>query len=124
MRISDWSSDVCSSDLADAGRVRPGSEIEIVSGDRRSVARVDFVSPILDEATRLATAIAAIDNRSGQWRVWDPVTASNRLPGGGAGSVLVPQKAIQPADGGPTVLMRTDPGFNATPAHIVSTHLL
>src|SRR3546814_4576953 len=70
LRISDWSSDVCSSDLvvsrsvtlgqtvagdaelfrvanlsrvsvtvalspADAGKVRPGSEIEIVSGDRR-----------------------------------------------------------------------------------------
>src|SRR3546814_1012689 len=107
MRISDWSSDVCSSDLvsaagggggalnriainaplsgqvvarsvtlgqtvaadaelfrvanlgrvavtlalspADAGKVRPGSQIEILAGDRRSVARVDFVSPILDE---------------------------------------------------------------------------
>src|SRR3546814_3916992 len=84
---------------ADAGRVRPGSEIEIVSGDRRSVARVDFVSPILDEATRLATVIAVIDNRSGQWRVGEPVTASIRLPGGGAGSVLVPQNAIQTVEG-------------------------
>ncbi|HEY9579480.1 MAG TPA: efflux RND transporter periplasmic adaptor subunit [Rhizorhapis sp.] len=100
---------------ADAGRVRPGSEIEIVSGDRRSVARVDFVSPILDEATRLATVIAVIDNRSGQWRVGEPVTASIRLPGGGAGSVLVPQNAIQTVEGRPTVFVRTDHGFKATP---------
>src|SRR3546814_13194230 len=93
MRISDWSSDVCSSDLlfrvanlgrvavtlalspADAGKVRPGSQIEILAGDRRSVARVDFVSPILDETTRLASVIAVIDNRAGQWRVGEPVTA-------------------------------------------------
>src|SRR3546814_12059850 len=60
---------------------------------------VDFVSPILDEATRLATVIAVIDNRSGQWRVGEPVTASIRLPGGGAGSVLVPQNAIQTVEG-------------------------
>src|SRR3546814_9631662 len=61
---------------ADAGKVRPGSQIEILAGDRRSVARVDFVSPILDETTRLASVIAVIDNRAGQWRVGEPVTAA------------------------------------------------
>lgn len=100
---------------ADAGKVRPGSQIEIVAGDRRSVARVDFVSPILDETTRLATVIAVIDNRSGQWRVGEPVTASIQLPDGGAGSVLVPQSAIQTVEGRPTVFVRTDHGFQATP---------
>jgi len=100
---------------ADAGKVRPGSEIEIVSGDRRSIAKVDFVSPILDEATRLATAIAVIDNRSGQWRVGEPVTASVRLAGdtSGAASVLVPQNAVQTVEGRPTVFVRTDHGFQA-----------
>lgn len=105
---------------ADAGKVRPGSEIEIVSGDRRSVARVDFVSPILDEATRLATVIAVIDNSSGQWRVGEPVTASIRLPGGGAGSVLIPQNAVQTVEGRTTVFVRTDHGFKATPVTLGS----
>ncbi|KPL69851.1 hemolysin D [Erythrobacter sp. SG61-1L] len=100
---------------ADAGKVRPGSEIEIVAGDRKTVARVDFVSPILNETTRLATVIAVIDNRSGQWRVGEPVTASIQLPGGGAGSVLVPQSAIQTVEGRPTVFVRTDHGFKAVP---------
>ena len=102
---------------ADAGRVRPGSDIEVVAGERRSVARVDFVSPILDEATRLATVIAVIDNRLGQWRVGEPVTASIRLAGGdaGAGSVLVPQSAVQTVEGRQMVFVRTEHGFRATP---------
>src|SRR3546814_9723978 len=86
MRISDWSSDVCSSDL-------------ILAGDRRSVARVDFVSPILDETTRLASVIAVIDNRAGQWRVGEPVTAAIQLAGSGPASLLVPQSAVQTVEG-------------------------
>jgi cobalt-zinc-cadmium efflux system membrane fusion protein len=102
---------------ADASKVRPGSEIEIVAGDRKSLARVDFVSPILDETTRLASVIAVIDNRAGQWRVGEPVTASIRLSGssGGAGSVLVPANAVQTVEGRPTVFVRTATGFKATP---------
>ena len=105
---------------ADAGKVRPGSEIEIVSGDRRSAAKVDFVSPILDETTRLVTVIAIVDNRAGQWRVGEPVTASIRLPGGNAGSVLVPQSAVQTVEGRPTVFVRTEHGFQATPVTLGS----
>ena len=116
---------------ADAGKVAPGSAIEIASGDRRSAGRIDFVSPILDETTRLVTAIALIDNRSGQWRVGEPVTASIRLAGTGAGAdaILVPHGAIQTVDGRPTVFVRTDHGFKAVPvtlgaqsgAHVVVT---
>src|SRR3546814_11664869 len=108
MRISDWSSDVCSSDLADAGKVRTGSQIEILAGDRRSVARVDFVSPILDETTRLASVIAVIDNRAGQWRVGKPVTAAIQLAGSGPASLPVPQCAVKSVEGRYTVVLRTD----------------
>ena len=102
---------------ADAGRVRPGSEIEITAGDRQSVGKVSFVSPILDETTRLAAVIAVIDNRAGQWRVGEPVTASIRLTGGdaGTGSVFVPQSAVQTVEGRQVVFMRTDHGFKAVP---------
>ena len=101
---------------SDAGKVRPGAAIEIVSGDRRSAATVDFVSPILDETTRLVTVIAVIDNRSGQWRVGEPVTASVGLTNSGesGGSILIPQGAVQTVEGRPTVFVRTDHGFKAT----------
>lgn len=118
-RVADLSSVAVTLALspADAGRVGPGSEIEIIAGPRRSVARVSFVSPVLDETTRLATVIAVIDNRAGQWRVGEPVTASIRLAGGdaGAGSVLVPQSAVQTVEGRKVVFVRTDHGFRATP---------
>lgn len=102
---------------ADAAKVRPGAAIEIVAGERRSLARIDFVSPILDEATRLVTVIAVIDNQAGRWRVGEPVTVAIRLPDAdpGAGSVRVPQRAVQTVAGRPTVFVRTDRGFRATP---------
>ncbi len=98
---------------ADAGKVRPGAAMEIVSGDRKTSARVNFVSPVLDETTRLVTVIASIDNRAGQWRVGEPVTASIELSGGGASSVLVPQSAVQTVEGRPIVFARTAHGFRA-----------
>ena len=102
---------------ADAGKVRPGSAIEITAGDRRSIARVSFVSPVLDEATRLATVIAIVENRNQQWLVGEPVTASIRLALGnaGGGSISVPQNAVQTVEGRPVVFVRTDHGFKATP---------
>jgi len=116
-RVADLSSVGVSLSLspADAGKVAPGSAIEILSGDRKSAAQVDFISPVLDEATRLVTAIAIIDNRAGQWRVGEPVTASIRLRGANANSILVPHGAIQTIKGRPTVFVRTDHGFKATP---------
>ena len=99
----------------DAGRVRPGSTIEVTAGDRRSSGRVSFVSPILDEATRLVAVIAMIDNRAGRWRVGEPVTASIALPTSDPGGVvLVPAAAIQTVEGRPTVFVMTDHGFRAT----------
>lgn len=100
----------------DAGRVRPGAGIEVVSGDRHSVGRVDFVSPVLDETTRLVNVIAVIDNRNGQWRVGEAVTASVRLPGAtDGGSILVPQRAIQTVEGRPSVFVRNEEGFQVVP---------
>ncbi len=100
----------------DAARVRAGSDVDIVAGDRRSAARIDFISPILDDQTRLVTVIARMDNRAGQWRVGEPVTAQIRVPpAGGSSSVLVPQAAIQTVEGRPTVFVRTDHGFRAVP---------
>jgi cobalt-zinc-cadmium efflux system membrane fusion protein len=108
---------------ADAGEVRPGAEIEIVSGARRSAARIDFVSPVLDETTRLVSVIAVIDNRGGQWRVGESVTASIALQTGdiAGASVLVPQSAVQTVEGRPTVFVRTVNGFKAMPVTLGAT---
>lgn len=108
---------------ADASKVRPGTSIDIRSGDRRSAARVEFISPILNASTGLATVIAGIDNRAGQWRVGEPVTAVVHLSGDHDDSaLLVPQTAVQTVAGQPTVFVRTDHGFQATPVALGATN--
>lgn len=102
---------------ADAGRVRPRSTVEITAPGRRATARVSFVSPILDETTRQVPVIALVDNRAGQWRVGEPVTAAIRLPGN-AGSVTVPAGAVQTVENRQVVFVRTPTGFTATPVGI------
>ncbi len=108
---------------SDAARVRPGSGIEIMAGDRKSAARVSFMSPVLDQGTRLVTVIAIIDNSAAQWRVGEPVTASIRLAAEGApsSSLLVPQSALQTVEGRQVVFVRTDHGFKATPVTLGAT---
>src|SRR3546814_19723865 len=89
MRISDWSSDVCSSDL---------------------------VSPALDPQTRLVPALATLDNRGGEWRVGEPVTAAVQLTGSGRSrAIRVPTTAVQSFQGKSVVFLRTPTRFQATP---------
>jgi len=103
---------------ADAGLVRPGSTVSISAGGRRSTARVSFVSPILDETTRQVPVIAIVDNRGGQWRVGEAVTAAIQLSGAGSGTVTVPAAAVQSIDNRSVVFVRRPTGFAATPVVI------
>lgn len=98
---------------ADAGQVSPGVPVEVSASGRRAVARVKFVSPVLDPATRQVTVIAMVDNRDGAWRVGEPVTAAVRLASGNSVAVSVPTIAVQTVEGRPTVFVRTPTGFRA-----------
>lgn len=100
---------------ADAGRVRTGAAVEVKAAGRSGQARVSFVSPALDPQTRLVPVIATIDNRSGLWRVGEPVSAAIQLTGSGDGVVRVPLTAVQTVDGKSVVFVRTDRGFKAAP---------
>lgn len=60
---------------ADAGRIRVGTPVEVRSGARTATARVHFVSPVLDAATRLVPAVALLENGGGVWRPGERVTA-------------------------------------------------
>lgn len=116
-RISDLSRVAVTVSLSptDAAQVRVGTAVEISSGGRRSAARVSFVSPVLDESTRLVTVIALIDNRSGQWRVGEPVTALIAMPGARGDAVTIPTSAVQTVENRQTVFVRTSSGFRAQP---------
>ncbi len=100
---------------ADAGRVRPGMTVQVTAPGRSQTARIGSVSPALDAATRQVPAIATLDNRDGQWRAGEPVTASIQLPGASDGTIRVPSTAVQTVAGKTVVFVRTDGGFRAVP---------
>jgi cobalt-zinc-cadmium efflux system membrane fusion protein len=107
---------------ADAGRVKPGARVEVTSAGRRQEGRVTFVSPILDETTRLVPVIATIDNAGGLWRVGENVGVSVLLPASGDRSVAVPSAAVQMIGDRPHVFVRTASGFRATPVTLGRTN--
>lgn len=100
---------------ADAGRIRPGTRVEVTAAGRRQEGRVSFVSPALDESTRLVQVIATLDNGGGTWRVGEPVTASFMLPATGDRGIAVPSTAVQSVENRTVVFVRTPTGFRAVP---------
>ena len=100
---------------ADAGRVRPGTRVEVTSAGRRQEGRVTFVSPVLDETTKLVQVLATLDNGGGTWRVGEPVTASILLPSTNDRSIAVPSTAVQSVENKTVVFVRTPTGFKVMP---------
>ncbi len=106
----------------DAGRVAPGHIVTVTAPGRSASARIGFVSPALDPATRQVPVIATLDNRAGQWRVGETVSAAVQLgsssgggSAGGGSAIRVPTTAVQTVEGRTTVFVRTTAGFKATP---------
>ena len=104
---------------ADAGRIAVGMPIDVRSGERSTTARIHFVSPVLDQTTRLVPAVALLDNANGLWRPGEPVTATIQV-GATTGAVSVPDGAIQTVEGRTNVFVRTSDGFRAVPVTVMS----
>ena len=103
---------------ADAGKLRVGTPVEVRAGERRGQARIRFVSPVLDQTTRLVPAVALLDNR-GDWRPGEPVTVTIRT-GAASGAISVPEGALQTVEGRTIVFVRTKEGFRAVPVAVVT----
>lgn len=104
---------------ADAGRVRVGTPVEVRSGARTTTARIRFLSPVLDSATRLVPAVALLENGGGIWRPGESVTAILQVGASGE-AVSIPASAIQTVEGRTSVFARTKDGFQAVPVTVTS----
>lgn len=100
---------------ADAGRIAPGTRVEVSASGRRQEGRVTFVSPVLDEHTKLVQVLASLSNLGATWRVGEPVTASLLLPATTDGGIAVPSTAVQTIENKSVVFARTSTGFKAIP---------
>jgi len=106
----------------DAGRVKPGARVEVTAPGRRQEGRVTFVSPVLDETTRLVPVIATLDNAGSTWRVGETVNVSILVPAGGDRTVAVPSAAVQMIEDKSFVFVRTPTGFRAMPVTLGRTN--
>ncbi|MET0270672.1 MAG: efflux RND transporter periplasmic adaptor subunit [Sphingomonas sp.] len=106
----------------DAGRVKPGARVEVTAAGRRQEGRVTFISPILDETTRLVPVIATLDNSAAMWRVGETVNISILVPATGDRTVAVPSAAVQMIEDKPFVFVRNESGFRAAPVTLGRTN--
>jgi cobalt-zinc-cadmium efflux system membrane fusion protein len=84
--------------------------IRAIGIEGETLARVIFVSPLLDRETRNARVIATMPNGDHRWKPGTFVTAEIPL-GGAAAKVLVSKRALQTSRGKPMVFVRTTDGF-------------
>ena len=92
--------------------VKKGQGIRIVFGKGvpDALGVIDYVSPVLDESTRTATARVVLPNEEGHWRPGAFVTGYARL-GDEPVKVLVPKTAVLTLDGQSVIFVKTDKGF-------------
>lgn len=96
-------------------QVRVGQPVVITasSGDLETTGTVTYITPVVDQATRTASARVVVANETGTWRPGLFVTATILSPV--AAPVVIPKRAIQTFDGKPTVFVVAGDRFEPRP---------
>src|SRR5262249_470076 len=79
---------------ADLFFAKEGQEVRVRSDGLEATAKIVALSPVIDPDTRSAKAIAELDNKSGEWRLGDYVSA-RLIAGTQEVNLLVPLDAVQ-----------------------------
>ena len=97
--------------VGDKTTVKAGSRDETVSG------KISYVTPVVDEHTRTATARMVVDNPDGYWRPGMFVMAEIRI-GEFPAEIVVPSSAVHTLDGQSVVFVEEHGGFEPRPVDI------
>lgn len=97
---------------SDLPQIREGQTVTIsASGtEKRSQGQIVFTSPLLNQETRSARVIAAVENKDFSWRPGSFVTAEVAVDEQRV-ELRVPRTALQTISGEKVVFVRTDHGF-------------
>lgn len=99
----------------DVDAIKIGQKVKLVSPSGKiAETEILFVNPMIDEETRTAKAIAALDNTQGFWAPGSFVN-SKIIVENIAVSLSVPKEAVQEIDGEPIVFIPTTDGFEIRP---------
>lgn len=101
--------------------VRVGQRVVIrSSGDGRETAgAISYITPVVDQATRSATARIVIPNEGGEWRPGLFVTVTILRPA--PAPVVIPKRAIQRFEGKPVVFVAAGDRFAPRPVTVGRT---
>ena len=96
-------------------QVRVGQPVVITagSGDLETTGTVTYITPVVDQATRTASARVVVSNEAGTWRPGLFVTAAVLSPVPAA--IVIPKRAIQTFDGKPAVFVVAGDRFEPRP---------
>jgi cobalt-zinc-cadmium efflux system membrane fusion protein len=105
----------------DLTRIWPGQPARISAGHDLPEANgvVSYVTPVLDEATRTATARIELDNPDGFWRPGMFATAEVTVERSEV-EIAVPVTALHSLNGETVVFVQREEGFRSTPVEIGS----
>lgn len=96
----------------DLSGIREGQQVAVSVSSNKSASQgsIVFISPMLNQETRSARVIAAIDNKDMAWRPGSYVTAQVSIEEQPV-DVRVPRAALQTIKGEQVVFVRTSEGF-------------
>jgi cobalt-zinc-cadmium efflux system membrane fusion protein len=95
----------------DLPSIKEGQRVTL-EGTDTSPGTIIFTSPVLNQDTRSARVIAAVDNRDGAWRPGSFVTADVSTSEAKA-DLVIPMTALQTIEGKSRVFVRTPDGFES-----------
>ncbi|MBA4132843.1 MAG: efflux RND transporter periplasmic adaptor subunit [Hyphomicrobium sp.] len=93
---------------------KQGQTVRVQSGTRQASGAIIALSPVIDQETRSAKAIAEVDNASGTWKPGDYVDA-RLIASEQEVDILIPAGAIQTVKGSKVVFVSESGGFRVRP---------
>lgn len=102
----------------DLAAIRPGQEVTITADQGlETIGRIEYVSPVVGEATRTATARVVLENPDGLWKpglfIQGHVQTDELVA-----DVVVPRTALQTMDGRTIVFVQTPGEFEPRPVEV------
>jgi len=100
----------------DLSRLNEGAKVNLTSdnGETITQSQIAFISPMVDQSSRTATARVIVDNADGRLRPGSFIRAKIEL-GEGETLVRVPINAVQTVNATPSIFIPTEDGFVPTP---------
>lgn len=103
----------------DLNKIKVGQKVSVTVGfqDEVEAGTISYVSPVVDEATRTATARVILNNASGKWRPGMFVNAKV-IVGIQKAAVVIEKTALQTLDNKTVVFVKDNDGIKSMPVRV------